>query len=237
MAGHSKWANIKHRKGAQDAKRGKIFQKITKEMQVAIKDKGADQETNPRLRLLIEKAKQANMPNDNIKRIIDKAAQDTSDWSEVTFEGYGTNGVAIFVETLTDNNNRTVSSVKSIFKKGGGNLGTKGSVSYLFETKGQFVIDSKGKNDDELMLMLMELPVLDIKNEEGTFVIETDQKDFIEVKERLEKSNITDFLKAEVTKLATMKVELDNSQWDKLNRLVENLEDDDDVTNVYHNAE
>lgn len=236
MAGHSKWANIKHRKGAQDAKRGKIFQKIIKEMQVAIKEKGNDPELNPRLKILVEKAKQANMPNDNIKRVLEKGIKDATELSEVTFEGYGTKGVAIMVETLTDNNNRTVSVIKSIFKKSGGNVGTNGSVSYIFETKGQIVIDGKNKDIEELMIIAMELPILDIKDEDNTFVIETEPAKFLEVKSGLEQSGVSEFLKAEVTKIPNMEIELNENQWQKFNKLIEALEDDDDVSNVYHNA-
>ncbi len=236
MAGHSKWANIKHKKGAQDAKRGKIFQKITKEMQIAIKEGGADPEMNPKLRMVIEKAKAANMPNDNIARTLSKADKDTSNWQEITYEGYGPGGVAVLVNCLTDNINRTAASVKSDFNKGNGNLGTNGSVSYLFETKGMLVLDGEKYDADEVMMMALELDVIDVRDEDGVIIIETDPSSFITVKEVLEANNITEFLTSEVSKVASSVIELDESTQDKLDRLVEKLEDNDDVQDVYTNA-
>ncbi len=236
MAGHSKWANIKHKKGAQDAKRGKVFQKITKEMQIAIKEGGADPEMNPKLRMVIEKAKSANMPNDNISRTLSKADKDTSNWQEITYEGYGPGGVAVLVNCLTDNINRTAASVKSDFNKGNGNLGTNGSVSYLFETKGMLVLDGEKYNADEVMMMALETNVLDIRDEDGVIVIETDPSNFIEVKEFLEGKDITEFLTSEVSKVASSVIELDEETQAKLDRLIDMLEDNDDVQDVYTNA-
>ncbi len=236
MAGHSKWANIKHKKGAQDAKRGKIFQKITKEMQIAIKEGGPDPDMNPKLRMVIEKAKAANMPNDNIERNLSKANKDTSDWQEITYEGYGPGGVAVLVNCLTDNINRTAASVKSDFTKGNGNLGTNGSVSYLFETKGMLVLDGEKYDADEVMMLALETDVLDIKDEDGVIVIETEPAKFIEVKEFLESNDITEFLTSEVSKVASSVIELDDDTQDKLDRLIERLEDNDDVSDVFTNA-
>ncbi len=236
MAGHSKWANIKHKKGAQDAKRGKIFQKITKEMLIAVKEGGNDPETNPKLRTIIEKAKSANMPNDNIARNLAKSNVDTSNWMEITYEGYGPGGVAILVNCLTDNINRTAASVKSDFTKGNGNLGTNGSVSYLFETKGLMVLDSEKYDFNVLMEIALETSVLDIREENGVIVIETEPSKFIEVKEFLESKDIVEFLNSEVTKISTNVIELDNSTQEKLDRLVDRLEDNDDVQDVYTNA-
>lgn len=236
MAGHSKWANIKHKKGAQDAKRGKIFQKITKEMLIAIKEGGVDPEMNPKLRLIIEKAKSANMPNDNITRTLSKADKDTSNWQELTYEGYGPGGVAVLVNCLTDNINRTAASVKSDFTKGNGNLGTNGSVSYLFETKGILVLDAEQYNIDDVTMIALETSVSDIREDDGVIVIETEPSDFITVKEFLESNEITTFLSSEVTKVASSMIDLDESTQEKLDRLVEKLEDNDDVQDVYTNA-
>ncbi len=236
MAGHSKWANIKHKKGAQDAKRGKVFQKITKEMQIAIKEGGADPEMNPKLRMVIEKAKSANMPNDNIARTLSKADKDTSNWQELTYEGYGPGGVAVLVNCLTDNVNRTAASVKSDFTKGNGNLGTNGSVSYLFETKGVLVLDGEKYDEEEVTMIALETEVLDIRGEEGVIVIETEPSKFIEVKEFLESNDISEFLTSEVTRVASSTIELDDSTQEKLDRLIDKLEDNDDVQDVYTNA-
>ncbi len=236
MAGHSKWANIKHKKGAQDAKRGKIFQKITKEMQIAIKEGGSDPEMNPKLRMVIEKAKAANMPNDNIKRTLDKADKDTTTWMEITYEGYGPGGVAVLVNCLTDNINRTAASVKSDFNKGNGNLGTNGSVSYLFETKGVLVLDSEKYNADDVMMIALEADVLDVREDGAVIVIETEPANFIATKETLEANNITEFLSSEVTKVASAEIDLDESTQEKLDRLIDMLEENEDVQDVYTNA-
>ena len=236
MAGHSKWANIQHRKGAQDKKRSKIFQKISKEIQVAMK-KGTDPDKNPSLRLIIEKAKAANMPKDNIEKLLSKGNKDTSDWKEVTFEGYGPGGVALLVECLTDNNNRTVANIKTIFNKRGGNLGTSGSVSYLFEMKGIIVLDSSEYDEEDIMMKVMELPILDFRNEGDVLIIETEPNKLLEVKDSLQKQDIKNFLTSEVSKLATSKVALNDEQANKLHKLIDALEDDDDVSQVHTNVE
>ncbi len=236
MAGHSKWANIKHKKGAQDAKRGKIFQKITKEMMIAIKEGGNDQDTNPRLRLSIEKAKAANMPSDNIKRILAKSDKDTSSWNEITYEGYGPGGVAILVECLTDNVNRTAASVKSNFTKGNGNLGTNGSVSYLFENKGVIVLDSNLYSVDKVMEIALNMDILDMREDDGVIIIETEPSKMIETKEMFESKDINEFLSSEVAKVAASEIDLDEETQAKLDRLIDLLEDNDDVQAVHTNA-
>lgn len=236
MAGHSKWANIKHKKGAQDAKRGKIFQKLTKEMLIAIKEGGNDVDTNPRLRLAIEKAKAANMPNDNISRTLAKADKDTTSWNEITYEGYGPGGVAVLVSCLTDNINRTAASVKSNFTKGNGNLGTNGSVSYLFENKGIIVLDSLLYNADDIMMIALEADILDMREDDGVIIIETTPSNFIATKELLEKNDVLEFLSSEITKIAAMEIDLDEVGQEKLDRLIDILEDNDDVQEVYTNA-
>ena len=227
---------MKHRKGAQDAKRSKIFQKISKEMQVAIQGGDNNPATNASLRLIIEKAKAANMPNDNIDRVLNKS-KDAAALKEISFEGYGPNGVAILIECVTDNNNRTVSNVKAIMNKRGGNIGTNGSVSYLFETKGILVLDAEVYNEEEVMLAAMEMNILDVKEDSGSIIIETDPKAFIEVKTAMEAAGYTEFLSSEVTKLPSMTVALTDEQSEKLESLVEALEDDDDVSQVYTNVE
>ena len=236
MAGHSKWANIKHKKGAQDAKRSKIFQKLTKEIMIAMADGSNNPDENAKLRLAIEKAKSENMPNDNIKRILEKADKDTSSWQEITYEGYGPGGVAILVECLTDNINRIAASVKSNFTKGNGNLGTNGSVSYLFETKGVIVLDSSLYSADNVMEIALEANILDMKEDDGVIVIETTPSDLIKTKELLESKGINEFLSSEVSKIAKSKINLDEATKEKLDRLIDLLEDNDDVQNVHHNA-
>ena len=165
MSGHSKWSTIKRKKGAADAKRSKIFSKIVKEIQVSVREGGADQDANPRLRLALQNAKGANMPKDNISRAISKASSDGANYQEVAFEGYGPGGVAIFVECLTDNNNRTVSQIRSIFTRRGGSLGTNGSLSFLFDRKGVFTIPKKGLNPEEFELEIIDAGV---RSEEHT---------------------------------------------------------------------
>ena len=236
MAGHSKWANIKHKKGAQDAKRGKIFQKITKEMLIAIKEGGNDPSINPKLRLIIEKAKAANMPNHNIKRNLEKINKDTTLWNEIVYEGYGPGGVAILVNCLTDNINRTASSIRSNFVKGNGNLGTNGSVSYLFETKGILVIDNTIYNADNVMNVILEENILDFREDEEVIIIETLPIFFLSIKQLLEVNNITEFLTSELMKIAIRTIELDEPIQEKLDKLIDILENNEDVQDVYTNA-
>lgn len=234
MAGHSKWANIKHRKGAQDAKRSKIFQKLSKEIMVAMKS-DTNPDTNPRLKLAIEKAKSENMPNDNITKLLSKANQDTTSWSEVTYEGYGPGGVAIVVEALTDNLNRTSPAVKSTFTKGGGNLGAPGSVLYMFKTKGILVIDSEEITLEKAMELALESGASNIYEEQGVIIIETEQNDFLKIKDFFESNGIKNFIQSEVTKIAENKMELSEKELEKINKLTNALEELDDIQDVYTN--
>ena len=236
MAGHSKWANIKHKKGAQDAKRSKIFQKLSKEIMISVKEGGNNPDMNSRLRLSIEKAKAANMPSDNIKRILVKSEKDNATWKEITYEGYGPGGVAILVNCLTDNINRTSASVKSNFTKGGGNLGTNGSVAYLFESKGVIAIDSALYSSDKIMEIILEANILDMREDGDVIIIETLPTELISVKELLEKENIKDFLSTEISKVSSNTIDLDEKNAVKLEKLIDELEDNDDVQEVYTNV-
>lgn len=238
MAGHSKWKNIQNRKNAQDAKRGKIFQKLAKEIYVAAKSGGGDPDTNPALRLVVEKAKSANMPNDNIKRAIDKASgnQEAENYEEIIYEGYGPGGAAVMVSCLTDNKNRTASNVRHAFTKNGGNLGESGCVSYLFDRKGYLVIEREGLDvdEDELMLTAIEAGAEDMETSDEVFEIYTEPDSFMGVKEALEKEGY-DFASAEVTMVPQTEASLTEEQEEKLGKLIDMLDDDDDVQEVYHN--
>lgn len=238
MAGHSKWANIKRRKGAQDAKRGKIFTKLIKEITVAARVGGADPEGNPRLRLAIQNAKGVNMPKDNIERAISKGAgADSEDYIETTYEGYASHGVAVFVETTTDNLNRTVSSVRSIFSKYGGSLGTNGSLEFIFDRKGVFSIPlPEGFDLDELTLELIDAGAEDIENADGYLHITCAMEDFGSLQRKLESLNI-EAENAELQRVPNTTVELDNEALSTVMKLIDTLEDDDDVQKVYHNIE
>ncbi len=235
MAGHSKWANIKHKKAAQDSKRSKIFQKISKEIMVAIKEKGNNPETNAKLRLVIEKAKANNIPNDNIKKLLEKSEKNDADFNEIIYEGYGPGGVAFIVETLTDNINRTAASVKSIFNKNGGNLGTSGSVSYLFETEGIIIIDQIEFSVDELMEKIIELNISDLIEEEDLLVIKTNPSDIFEVGEQLKAIGINEFVSFEVEKNPLTTMDVSDDVRNKNENLLAKLDDDDDVQKVYFN--
>ena len=221
MSGHNKWSTIKRKKGALDAKRSKEFSRIIKEISVAVKEGGSDPDGNPRLRMAINNAKGVNMPKDNIQRAISKAEKDPGNLSELTFEGYGPGGIAIFVECLTDNNNRTISSVRSTLTKRGGNLGTNGSLSFLFERKGIFTIEKGKMNMDEVELDLIDAGAQSIEDDGDFYVITTDMENFGKMNKKLE----------ELTKT------LDKETAMKFLRLVEEVEDNDDVQNVYHNLE
>ena len=178
MSGHSKWSTIKRKKGAVDAKRSKLFSKIVKEIQVAVKEGGPDDEVNPRLRLAIQNSKGVNMPKDNISRAINKASSDGANFQEVTFEGYGPGGIAVFIECLTDNNNRTVSIIRSIFTKRSGTLGTNGSLSFLFDRKGVFTVPKGEIDPDEFELELIDAGAEDIEDESDVYIITTALEDF-----------------------------------------------------------
>ena len=238
MSGHSKWSNIKRRKGAVDAERSKIFQKLAKEIYVAAKMGDKDPANNANLRMVIEKAKAENMPKSNIQNAIDKASNKANEenYESVRYEGYGPSGVAIMIDCLTDNRNRTAGFVRSTLTKRGGNLGTDGSVSYMFERKGLIILN-KVYDEDKLMEDVLGLDVLDFLSEEETYEIYTTVENFITVKDELEKLGYTDFLLSEVTNIANNYVSLDDETKEKVLSLVESLEDIDDVQNVYHNME
>ena len=239
MSGHSKFANIKHKKEKNDAAKGKIFTVIGREIAVAVKEGGADPFINSRLRDVIAKAKANNMPNDTIDRGIKKAAGDANsvNYEELTYEGYGPNGVAVIVTALTDNKNRTAANVRSAFTKGGGNIGTQGSVSFMFDKKGQIIIDKEEceLDADTLMMEALDAGAEDFAEEEDSYEILTSPEDFSAVREALEAKNIP-MMEAEVTMIPQTWVELtDDESIKKMNRLLDLLEDDDDVQATYHN--
>ncbi|MCX7903124.1 MAG: YebC/PmpR family DNA-binding transcriptional regulator [Caloramator sp.] len=239
MAGHSKWANIKHRKGKQDALRGKLFTKIGKEIQVAVKEGGPNPEANPRLRDVIAKAKANNMPMDNIQRAIKRATGELKDvnYEEIIYEGYGPNGVAVIVQALTDNRNRTAGDVRHIFEKFGGNLGATGCVSFLFEKKGLIIVEKEeGIDEDSLMMMALDAGAEDFSSEEDAFEITTAPEDFSKVREALENNGIK-LASAEVSMIPSTYVALDGEAAEKFEKLLDRLEENDDVQNVWHNAE
>ena len=236
MSGHSKWATIHRKKGLIDAARGKVFQKLAKELYVAAKSGTPDPDSNASLRLVVEKAKAANMPKDNIQKAIDKAkgAGNGENYESIRYEGYGPGGVAIMVDCLTDNRNRTASSVRSTFSKRGGNLGTDGSVSYIFERKGIIVIPSD-YDEDEVMLTALDAGALDMENNGDTYLITTPSDKFIAVKDALANIGVAEFLTSEVTFVPNNEVELDDETKEKVYNLIEALEDIDDVSDVHHN--
>ncbi len=239
MSGHSKFANIKHKKEKNDAAKGKIFTVIGRELAVAVKEGGPDPANNSKLRDVIAKAKANNMPNDTIDRGIKKAAGDANsvNYELLTYEGYGPNGVAIIVDALTDNKNRTAANVRSAFTKGNGNVGAQGSVSFMFDKKGQIII---GKEDcemdpDELMMMALDAGAEDFAEEEDSYEVITAPEDFSQVREALEKAGI-EMLEADVTMIPQTWVELTAEEDIKrMNRLLDLLDADDDVQAVYHN--
>lgn len=237
MAGHSKWANIKHRKAGQDAKRGKVFTKIIRELTVAAKQGGGNVADNPRLRAVVDKALSANMTRDTIDRAIERGAGTTENENleELVYEGYGPNGVAILLETLTDNKNRTVAEVRHTFSRNGGNLGTNGSVAYLFNRTGIISYDS-GVNEEKLLETALECGAEDIvNNSDGSIDVHTSFENFGQVKDALDEAGL-ESANAEVTMLATTEVDMDLEGAEKLMQLVEQLEDLDDVQNVYSNV-
>ena len=239
MSGHSKFANIKHNKEKNDAAKGKIFTRIGREIAVAVKEGAADPANNSKLRDVIAKAKSNNMPNDTIDRSIKKAAGDANaaNYEVAVYEGYGPNGTAIIVETLTDNKNRTASNVRNAFTKGGGNVGTPGCVSFMFDKKGQIIIDKEEceKEADDLMMMALDAGAEDFAEEEDCFEIVTDPDDFSKVREALEEAGIV-MASADVTMIPQTYVELTSEQDIKMmNRILDLLDEDDDVQEVYHN--
>lgn len=236
MSGHSKWATIHRKKGELDAARGKIFQKIAKEIYVAAKGTNGNPDDNPGLRAVLEKARSNNMPKDNIQKAIDKAVGGAGgeEYESVRYEGYGPSGVALMIDCLTDNRNRTAMLVRSTLTKRGGNLGTDGSVSYLFERKGVIVTD-KSVDEDEAMMVALDNGALDFVVNDDNYEIYTPVEDFIKVKEALEELGVKEFITSEVTFVASNLIELDEEQTEKVQNLIDALEDIDDVQNVYSN--
>lgn len=236
MSGHNKWSTIKRKKGALDSKRSKIFSRIAKEITVAVKEGGADPEGNARLRLAINNAKGENMPKDNIVRAISKAEKDPNSFHEVNFEAYAPGGIAIFIECLTDNNNRTLSAIRSQLSKRGGTLGTNGSLDFLFERKGIFTIQKEKINLDEFELDLIDAGAENIETTEDSVIVTTAKEDFGKMNKKMEE------LKIEVENAALQRIpnelkSVDKSSAIKVLRLVDEFEDNEDVQNVYHNLD
>ncbi len=238
MSGHSKWHNIQAKKGKADAARGKIFTKLGRELLIAVKEGGPDPAGNSKLKNVIAKCKAANMPNDTINNAIKKASSSNENYEEITYEGYGPNGVAVIVEASTDNKNRTAADVRHVFDKAGGNLGTTGCVSYMFNKKGVIVIEKEtaNMNEEELMMLALESGAEDFESSEEVYEITTDPADFSTVSEKLEEAGLS-FLEAEVQMVPTTTVKLDEKGVEKMERLIERLEELDDVANIYHNWE
>ncbi len=236
MSGHSKWATIHRKKGEIDAARGKVFQKLAKEIYVAAKSGTPDVNSNASLRMVVEKAKAANMPKDNIEKAIDKAkgAQEGENYETVRYEGYGPSGVAVIVDCLTDNRNRTASLVRSTFTRSGGNLGTAGSVSYMFERKGIIVIPSD-YDEDQVIEASLDAGASDVETVNDTYLITTPADKFIAVKDALSAMGVQEFLTSEVSYVANNEVTVDDEAKEKVYRLVSQLEELDDVQNVYDN--
>ncbi|RUM90760.1 MAG: YebC/PmpR family DNA-binding transcriptional regulator [Thermovibrio sp.] len=236
MAGHSKWANIRHKKAAQDAKRGKIFTKLAREITVAAKEGGGDPEKNPRLRAAIEKARKFNMPKENIERAIKRGTGELAgeSYEEVTYEGYGPGGVAIIVKCLTDNRNRTAAEVRHAFSKHGGNLGTSGCVSWMFERKGVIIIPAESYDEETVMMAAIEAGAEDVVREDEKFVVYTEPSELETVKEGISNSGIEiEEAKLDLIPTTTTKVEGETAL--KVLKLLEVLEDLDDVQEVYSN--
>ncbi len=237
MAGHSKWANIRHKKAKEDAKRSKVFTKIIKELTIAAREGGSDPTGNPRLSLAIDNAKAANLPKDNMERAIKRGSgelEDGSTFEEVTFEGYGPGGIAYFVEAATDNNNRTVSEIRHIFTKHGGNMGTNGSVSFLFEQKGMIQIPSEGLDEEDFMMEAIEAGAEDVQNEEDFFVVYTERTELFNVRKALEESGFN-IESAELIREATTESKVDTDTALSNFKMMEKFEENDDVSNVFTN--
>ncbi|MBC9702518.1 MULTISPECIES: YebC/PmpR family DNA-binding transcriptional regulator [Streptococcus] len=238
MSGHNKWSKIKNKKGEADAKRGAVFNKLSREIFVAAKAGGGDPAMNASLRMVLDKARAANMPKDNINRAIKKATDvgDTTNYDEITYEGYGPGGVAILVHTLTDNKKRTDANLHTIFTRNGGNMGSTGSVAYMFDRKGHLVIEREGLDlsEDDMLGMILEAGADDLKTTDDVFEILTEPKAFPEVKEALQAQNLT-FAHAQLSMIPQNYVSLDEEQAAILEKLVDKLEDDDDVQDVYTN--
>ncbi len=240
MSGHSKWHNIQAKKGKADAQRGAVFTKIGREIAIAVREGGANPESNGKLRDVIAKAKANNMPNDNIQRSIKKASGELSNvvYEEIIYEGYAPGGVAVIVDTISDNRNRTASDIRHCFAKYGGNLGTTGSVGFMFDERGVLVVEREpGMSEDDMMMMALDAGAEDVKVEEEVFEILTAPNDFSAVREALEKQGLT-FLSAEVQKIPQNTVAVtDPDTVLKIQKMLDLLEESDDVQNVYHNAD
>lgn len=237
MSGHSKWANIKNKKAKGDAQRSNVFTKIGREIAIAVKQGGPNPDSNSRLRDVISKAKAANMPNDNIKRSIQKASGELGNvnYEEVSYEGYGAGGVAIIVECLTDNKTRTVGDVRHYFDKCGGQMGNSGCVSFMFDRQGVIVIDSSGLDEDDFIMMALDAGAEDVITEEGVFEVVTTPADYQSVRDSLEEKGLT-IISSEIEMVPQNTVTPDGDTVNKIIKLIDMLEDNDDVQNVYHNA-
>jgi YebC/PmpR family DNA-binding regulatory protein len=236
MSGHSKWSTIKRKKGAADARRSRMFSRVSKEIQIAAREGGSDPDMNPRLRLAVANAKGVNMPKENIERAISRASKEADALQEVTFEGYAPHGIAIFVECLTDNNNRTVSSIRSIFTKRGGSLGTNGSVAFMFDRKGVITVPGEDLDPEEFELEIIDAGVEDIELEGDAFIITCALEDFGPVQKKLEELGI-EAENAELQRVPHETKELGQEEALKVMKIIEEFEDDDDVQNVWHNLE
>ncbi|HUT65169.1 MAG TPA: YebC/PmpR family DNA-binding transcriptional regulator [Spirochaetota bacterium] len=236
MSGHSKWHSIRHKKGAVDAKRGRLFTKIIREITVAARQGGGDPEANSRLRTIIAKAKEANMPKDNIEKAIKKGTGEIEGFNleEIIYEGYGPNGVAIMIDTMTDNRNRTTAEIRNILTKSGGNLGENGCVAWIFEKKGVITISAEKYDENTVMEIALEAGALDIKNENDTWEIITEPEDFVDVRTAFSGKGI-EIVMGEVMRIPTTTVKLDEKNAGKVLSLMEKLDDNDDVQNVAAN--
>ncbi len=238
MSGHSKWSTIKRKKAAQDAKRGKIFTKLIKEITIATRQGGADPAANPRLRLAIDNAKSANMPMDNIKRAIKKASGESGgdNYMEITYEGYGPGGIAILIESVTDNKNRTVAEVRHLLNKHGGSLGESGSVAWMFDRKGIITISKQDKTEDEVLEVVLDAGAEDLQTEEDFFEVTTAVEDFENVRRAVQDANL-EIENASLQWIAKNSVSVSGETAEKAMKLIDALEDNDDVQNVYTNAD
>jgi len=238
MSGHSKWSTIKHKKGAADAKRGKIFTKLIKEITVAARMGGGDPDSNPRLRTAVQGAKAENMPKDNIERAIKKGTGELEgvNYEEANYEGYGPGGAAVLVESLTDNKNRAVADIRHIFNKCGGNLGENGCVAWMFDKKGYIVFEEGAADEDQLMETALEAGAEDVREDEGNLEVITAPQDFEAVKTAIDEAGLT-YAVAEITMLPQTTVNLTGKEAEQMVRLMDGLEDSEDVQKVYTNAD
>ncbi len=236
MSGHSKWSTIKRKKGTLDAKKGKVFSRLVKEITIAVKEGGPDPEANPRLRLALQNARGANMPKDNIERAIKKADNDGADLQEVTFEGYASHGVAVFIECLTDNNQRAVSMIRSVFSRKSGNLGTNGSLSFIFDRKGVITVKRGTLDPEEFQLEIIDAGVEEFEVENDVFIITTAMEDFGNVQKKLDEMGV-EVENAELQRIPNSTKTLAAEDANKVLKMIEEFEDIDDVQNVYHNLE